>query len=124
NPQRPVVIIRHKARNIYKERRIELDDTFLPLFDLYKEQYALKDKVFTCTTRNLEYILTDVGKLAGIDFKLSFEIMRWTMAVYDWRNEMSEDTLREKMGLSRTSWYETGSKIRKLVDRQLENEKS
>ncbi|MCA9913292.1 MAG: hypothetical protein KC496_08075 [Anaerolineae bacterium] len=56
-------------------------------------------------------------------FKLSFEGMRWTMAVRDWRSGMEEETIREKMGLSATSWYETSNKIRRLVSKQLEEEK-
>ena len=88
NPARPTVIIKHKARNVYKERRIGLSQDFISLLELYKAQYKIEDELFTCTTRNLEYILTDIGKEADVDFKLSFEVMRWTMAVRDsarWR---------------------------------------
>ncbi len=119
----PLLMVRHKAKNVYKERRIPLDPTLLPLLDAYVAQYGITDALFTCTTRNLEYILTDLGKAAGIPFKLSFEGMRWTMAVRDWRAGIEEDPIREKMGLSATSWYETSNKIRRLVSKQLEDEK-
>jgi len=122
NAQRPRVFIRHKAKNVYKERRLDVPPDLLTLMDLYMAQYDIQDKVFTCTTRNLEYILTDVGELAGISFKLSFEVMRWTMAVRDYRAGHEEEAIREKMGLSRTSWYETGAKIRRLVAQQIEDE--
>lgn len=123
NEEQPIVMIRHKAKNVYKERRIALDSTLLPLLDLYVAQYEIKDLIFTCTTRNLEYILTDLGKAADVPFKLSFEGLRWTMAVRDWRSGMEEESIREKMGLSATSWYETSNKIRRLVSKQLEDEK-
>ena len=117
NPQYPIAIIKHKARNVYKERRIELDSEFLKLLDLYYQQYALKETVFNCTTRNLEYILTEVGQRAEVPFKLSFEVMRWTSAVRDYRNDMDEDRIREKLGLSKTSWYETSDKIKRISAR-------
>jgi integrase/recombinase XerD len=122
NPQRPVMLIRHKAHNVYKERRIEFSPELLALYDRYRLQYAPKKEVFTCTTRNLEYILTDIGTAAGIPFKLSFENLRWTMAVRDYRAGMDEEAIRDKLGLSRPSWYETSAKIRQLVEQQLREE--
>lgn len=116
------VIIKHKAKNIYKERRIPIESDIFDLIDLYTAQYQPKDTLFTCTTRNLEYILTDLGRDAGIEFKLSFEVMRWTMAVRDWRGGEDEETIREKMGLSQTSWYETSNKIKRLIAQQVASE--
>ncbi|MGB7338193.1 MAG: tyrosine-type recombinase/integrase [Phototrophicaceae bacterium] len=120
--EHPNVIIKHKAKNIYKERRITLDSDFMLLLELYTEQYHPKDAVFTCTTRNLEYILTDLGKDAGVPFKLSFEVMRWTMGLREWRAGEDEDEIREKLGLSQTSWYETSNKIKRLVAQQITSE--
>lgn len=116
------VIIKHKAKNIYKERRIPIESDIFDLIDLYTAQYQPKDTIFTCTTRNLEYILTDLGRDAGIEFKLSFEVMRWTMAVRDLRSGEDEETIREKMGLSQTSWYETSNKIKRLIAQQVASE--
>lgn len=122
NPQHPTVIIKHKAKNVYKERRIELDADLMTVLELYVQQYNPKDTLFTCTTRNLEYILTDLGKEADVPFKLSFEVMRWTMGVRDWRAGDDEESIREKMGLSQTSWYETSNKIKRLVAQQVASE--
>lgn len=117
NPKMPTVIIKHKARNVYKERRIALNTELIKLLDIYLEQYASKETIFNCTTRNLEYILTDVGVRANVPFKLSFEVMRWTSAVRDFRVNVDEDRIREKLGLSKTSWYETSDKIKRISAR-------
>jgi integrase/recombinase XerD len=54
--------------------------------------------------------------LAGIKHKsVSFEVMRWTAAVRDYRTGMAPETLRKKLGLSKISWRETGMKIRQLA---------
>lgn len=115
NPRAPSVTVRQRTRNVYKERRISLDPEWLTLFDLYMDQYQPKDTIFTCTQRNLEYILTDIGNGAEIPFKLSFEVLRWTSAVRDHRMGVEDQEIREKLGLSEASWIETGSKIRQLA---------
>jgi integrase/recombinase XerD len=122
DPRHPVLTIRHKVRNVWKERRIELDPDWLRLLDAYLGQYALSEKIFNCTARNLEYILTDVGDLAGIPTKLSFEMLRWTCAVRDTREGLEEDLVREKLGLSPISWVETRAKIKRLIEIQLRDE--
>lgn len=111
----PCVFIRHKSRDVYKERRIALDLETMRLLGPYQRQYDLSATVFACTTRNLEYILTDIGQRADVPFKLSFEVMRWTMALRDHIAGADEQRIREKLGLSRVSWYETGDKIRRLA---------
>jgi len=110
------LFIRHKARDVYKERRLILDAETMRLLDSYARQYQVEDQLFSCTTRNLEYILTDIGARATAPFKLSFEVMRWTMALRDYRASVDEEHIREKLGLSRQSWYETGDKIRRLAE--------
>ena len=109
------LVIRHKARDVYKERRLILDAEVARLLDSYARQYQVEDKLFSCTTRNLEYILTDIGARAKTPFKLSFEVMRWTMAVREYQAGVDEERIREKLGLSRISWYETGDKVRRLA---------
>jgi integrase/recombinase XerD len=115
NPHQTLLIVRHKSRNVYRERRIEIDPDWVKLLDLYLDQYTPKDTIFNCTSRNLEYILTDIGKGAGIEPKLSFEMLRWTCAVRDFRQGMDEQLIREKLGLSKISWHETGTKIKRLA---------
>lgn len=117
NPRQPLLLVRHKSRNVYKERRLRLDPAWIDLLDLYLEQYSPDETIFDCTARNLEYILTDIGEGAGIPFKLSFEVLRWTSAVRDYREGIDPPHIREKLGLSEASWYETLAKIKKLTER-------
>ncbi len=123
DPQQPVLIVRHKKpNNVYKERRIPLDPDWLNVLDEYLEQYELEDTIFDCTARNLEYVLRDTAKGAGIEDRVSFEILRWTSAVRDYRRGMDLEKLREKMGLSRISWRETSDKIVRLAAIQMHGE--
>jgi integrase/recombinase XerD len=118
NPEKPILTIKHKVRNIFKERHINLDPDWVRLLDEYLMQYAPKETIFNCTARNLEYILSDIGEAAGIPAKISFEMLRWSSAVRDMREGHDEDYVRDKLGLSPISWQETRSKIKRLIELQ------
>ncbi len=88
------------------------------MLDEYLGQYTPKNTLITCTARNLEYILEDLGSGAGMDAKISFEMLRWTSAVRDYRADVDPNAIREKLGLSEISWYETFAKIKRLAEEQ------
>ncbi len=120
----PIMTIKHKVRNVYKERKIELQPDWLLLLDEYLAQYQPRqDLIFDCTARNLEYVLADLATGADLP-KISFEMMRWTCAVRDYRAAMDPDALRDKLGLSEASWVETHSKIKRLVAQQVKDEQN
>ncbi|MCO5185181.1 MAG: phage integrase N-terminal SAM-like domain-containing protein [Anaerolineae bacterium] len=113
----PTLFIRYKSpRMRYKERKVPLDASWLETLDLYLEQYAPPDTLFTCTARNLEYILRDIGDEAELERgKLSFENVRWASALRDYRANVDPDQIRQRLGLSKVTWRETKNKLDKLV---------
>lgn len=122
NADPPYLHVHHTSRNVYKERKIEIDPAWIDLLDEYALQYEVQERIFDCTPRNLEYVLEDVSTGAGIPTKVSFEIMRWSSALRGVREGEDEDRIRERMGLSRVSWQETNRKVRRLLE--LEKEKT
>jgi integrase/recombinase XerD len=116
NPQAPVLYVRYDdPRRTLKERKLALGPNFTPAYRQYLREYKPKEYVFECTARNLEYVLEDAAKLAGIEGGVSFEQLRWTCAVRDYRNGMNQEHLREKLGLSKISWRESFPKVRRLA---------
>jgi site-specific recombinase XerD len=112
----PAVWIRYSnARYRLKERKLQLVPDWPRVLEEYKAQYAVSDKLFPCTARNLEYVLRDVSLLAGLPKQVSFEMLRWTCAVRDHKSGMSAEQLRQKLGLSKITWEETGEKITRLA---------
>jgi len=112
----PVLYIRYAdPRRTLKERKLALGFAFTPTYRQYVREYGPKEKLFECTARNLEYVLEDAARLAEIKGGVSFEQMRWTCAVRDYRNGTPQDQLRQKMGLSHISWRETLPKIQRLA---------
>ncbi len=116
---KPTLKVKHQSvKHVYKERLIPLDEAWLPVLDEYLGQYTPKNTLITCTARNLEYILEDLGQSADVDAKISFEMLRWTSAVRDYRADVDPNAIREKLGLSEISWYETFAKIKRLAEEQ------
>lgn len=120
DPDRPYLYVRYaNPRLRYKERKLPLDPDWLTVLDEYMMQYQPTDTLFTCTPRNLEYILSDVAEAAELPpGALSFENLRWISALLDWQNQVEPDDIRQKLGLSKIAWRETKSKLRKLAERQ------
>lgn len=116
----PLLFIRYaNPRLRYKERKLFLEPSWLDILDEYMEQYQPSDTLFTCTARNLEYILTDVGSAVGLhQGLLSFENLRWVSALRDWETGVEKDDIRQKLGLSKVTWRETKSKLAKLAKRR------
>ncbi len=116
DPDNPILFVRYGSpAKRYKERKIPLDPAWLPILDDYVQQYNPPDTLFTCTPRNLEYILRDMEEAAAIDKPVSFECLRWTSAVQSYMDGADTNELRERMGLSEITWRETLSKIQRLA---------
>jgi len=116
DPQEPVLYIRYTNPKMkHKERKLRLPPEFPALLAEYLEQYRPKERLFECTARNLEYVLHEVAEMAGLKGGLSFETLRWTAALRDYKAGMPPDKLRRKLGLSRISWREVEEKLKKLA---------
>jgi integrase/recombinase XerD len=116
NEQGPVLYVRYlDPRKTLKERKLALGPNFAPAYRQYVREYQPKEFLFECTARNLEYVLEEAAGLAEIQGGVSFEQLRWTCAVRDYRNGMPADQLRQKLGLSMITWRETLPKIQKLA---------
>ena len=118
----PFLFVRYKEPSKrYKERKIPLDPAWLDVLDEYMAQYEPQDTLFTCTARNLEYILSDVAEEAELDKSLlSFENLRWASALRDYKQDAESDQIRQRLGLSKVTWRETRKKLAKLAEREKE----
>ncbi len=113
----PTVLIRYSnPRMQHKERKLAFAQELLPVLDQYLEKYKPQEYLFECTPRNLEYVLADLSELANLEDQVSFEMLRWTCAVRDYRDGMEQDHLRKKLGLSKITWRETSEKLAKIAE--------
>jgi integrase/recombinase XerD len=114
----PTLWIRYgNARYARKERRLTLPKDFAETFAAYRTQYRPQAKLFECTPRHMEYILDEIAQEAGITEGVSFEGLRMTAAVRDYKAGLPPDTIRKKLGLSEITWNsETFPRIKKLAE--------
>jgi integrase/recombinase XerD len=111
------VWIRYDKKHLkFKERRLPISADCLASLDAHIERYQPKGRLFDCTGRNLEYIFNrKVAPPAGLPF-LTFEQLRWTCALQDYRaGLMDEEQLQFKYGLSPLGWTEMEAKLQRIV---------
>ncbi len=117
NPAQPFLYVRYPNKKDWpKERKLTLPPEWVALYRDYLAEYAPKDVLFPWSVRKLEYALGDVGRAAGVGKSVSFDEMRWTCAVRDYKAQVEPEAIRRKLGLSPIQWRETGARIRKLAE--------
>lgn len=119
NPEGPQIFIRYSSpRYRYKERKVAVSPKWVEAYQEYVNRYQIKDQVFPWSQRRLEYLLEDIGKAAGLDKHLSFDMCRWTSALNDLTNGVEADKIRQKLGVSKIQWREVSDKLRRLAKEQ------
>ena len=100
----------------FKERDLAVSTACLATLDEHITRYGGQGRVFDCTGRNLEYLLTGrVAPAAGVP-ALTFEMMRWTCALRLYRSrELSEEQLQAHFGLSPLGWTEMAAKLARVM---------
>ncbi len=117
DPEQPHLYVRYAdKRHRHKERKVNLDPQWVQDYRKYAEHYQITERVFPWSVRLLEYHLEDVSITARLKKHISFEMLRWTCALRDFRDGMEPEKLRRKLGLSKVQWGETRRKIRRLLE--------
>lgn len=114
-PDGAILFVRYASpQNRYKERKIDLADSWIEVYHEYAAQYDLKDRLFPWSQRRLEYLLEDLSAEAGLDKHVSFDMCRWTCALNDWRSAVDHNKIRQKLGVSKIQWREISMKLERL----------
>ncbi len=117
DPRAPAITVRFPASTgkQHRERRLVLPAEFTQIFKSYKSKYKPSHELFPYTDRNLNYILAKAVKGAGIEKRVTLQLLRDTFAVQQLRTGVTFDALREKLGLSDEAWLESKEKYRRLA---------
>ena len=114
-PNGPQVFIRYASpANRYKERKLSLPEDWASAYEEYLTQYQPADQLFPWSPRRLEYLLEDIGREAGLEKHLSFDMCRWTSILRDHQTGVEPDVIRQKMGVSKIQWREIFAKLKQL----------
>lgn len=116
DPDHPIVEVHFPGQaKRRRERRMPLPAEWTTLYDRYREKYQPREHVFECTDRNLNYVLGSAVKRAGIEKRVTLQLLRDVYAVRQLRAGVTFEELRDRLGLSEEAWYETTEKYRKLA---------
>jgi len=99
----------------HRERRLALPTEFSTILKEYQDKYQPRNELFDCTDRNLNYILGRAVKAAGIQKRVTLQLLRDTFAVRQLKAGVMPEALREKLGLSDEAWLESREKYRRLA---------
>lgn len=116
-PGSPIVRIRYEEKKLqFKDRSLPLTEDCARAVRDHLERYECREALFDCTGRNLEYLFNrKVAPAAGLA-ALTFEMLRWTCAVRDFRfGGMTDDQMQLKYGLSPIGWGEMQAKLERLT---------
>lgn len=118
----PILFVRYgDVSKRYKERKIPLSPEWVAAFKEYRKQYDLPDRLFPWSPRRLEYLLEEIGEMAGLEKHISFDMCRWTSALNDYRSDVDKDVIRQKLGVSKIQWREVGNKLGRLTEQMEDN---
>lgn len=117
DPQAPMLTVHFPATTgkQHRERKLALPTEFTTIFQKYQKAYYVADTVFSCTDRNLNYILARAVMTANIKKRVTLQLLRDTFAVQQLQSEVTFEALREKLGLSDEAWLESKEKYRRLA---------
>ena len=116
DPEHPAIEVHFPGQaKRRRERRMELPAEWAEIYARYVTRYQPQEQLFECTDRNLNYVLGAAVKRAGIEKRVTLQLLRDIYAVRQLRAGVPLDVLREKLGLSEEAWYETAEKYRKLA---------
>jgi integrase/recombinase XerD len=116
-PNGPILFVRYASpQHRYKERKISLPQSWIEVYQEYKSQYELGERLFPWSPRRLEYLLEDLSEEAGLAKHLSFDMCRWTCALNDWKSGMDRNKIRQKLGVSKIQWREVSMKLERLAE--------
>lgn len=114
--ERPIVEVHFPGQaKRRRERRMPLPAEWTALYARYCERYQPREHVFECTDRNLNYVLGSAVKRAGIEKRVTLQLLRDIYAVRQLRAGAGFDELRDRLGLSEEAWSETAEKYKKLA---------
>lgn len=111
----PVVWVKHEGKKAAKDRKLQLPAAIVLVFSEYRSVYNIYDVLFPYTHRMIEYILTAMGARAGINKKVTAQILRDTCAVQLVTRGTPIELVLKKLGLNPSTWEDAKEKYLKLT---------
>src|SRR5207248_46899 len=116
NKYAPEMHIKHIGKKEKKSRKLKLPIEMIPVFTNYVSSYKSQGDVhFPVTARFIRLLISDTAKKAGIQKRVSAQILRDTCAVRQLKRGEGIELVLMRLGLSETTWEDARVKYEKLA---------
>jgi site-specific recombinase XerD len=115
NKYSPEMLVKHTAKKAKRDRTLKLPVEVRAVFNEYVERYEVGDSLFPYSQRFIRYLITETAEKAGIQKKVSAQILRDTCAVRQLKRGEGIERVLQRLGLRETTWEDAKSKYAKLA---------
>jgi len=98
-----------------RQRSLPLNPEVVEAYQRYVESHRGEGKLFDCTGRNLEYVLTRLGRAAELSRNPSFRVLRATAAARLQQTGAGNAEVAGRLGISRHTWPALRRRIRRAT---------
>lgn len=96
----PELWIKHKGREVKKDRKVALPAQFTAVYQEYIKQYNIENFLFPFTDRFVQMMFSELKKQTGIDKELTPKTLRHTHVVRAYRRGEDTEIIFDRIGLA------------------------
>lgn len=111
----PELWIKHKGKDVKKDRKVALPQQFVSVYNEYIERYKVEDVIFPYTDRFIQMLFVELKKQTKIDKELTPKTLRHTHVVRAYRRGEDTDIIFERIGLAPDSRKEADEVYNRLA---------
>lgn len=115
NGYSPELWIKHKGREVKKDRKVALPAQFTAVYQEYIEQYNIENFLFPFTDRFVQMLFVELKKQTGIDKELTPKTLRHTHVVRAYKRGEDTEIIFDRIGLAPDSRKEAGEVYGRLA---------
>ena len=117
DPYQPELWIKHKGKEVKKDRKVALPQNFMPVYEQYRQQYKVEDLLFPYTDRFVQLLFVELKKETKIEKELTPKTLRHTHVVRAYRRGEDKERIFDRIGLAPDSRQEADEVYSKLAGR-------
>ena len=106
NGYNPELWIKHKGREVKKDRKVALPAQFTTVYQEYIKQYNIENFIFPFTDRFVQMLFVELKKQTGVDKELTPKTLRHTHVVRAYSRGEDTERIFDRIGLAPDSRIE------------------
>jgi len=117
DPYRPELWIKHKGKEVKKDRKVALPQNFMTVYEQYRQHYKVEDFLFPYTDRFVQMLFAELKKVTKIEKELTPKTLRHSHVVRAYKRGEDKEIIFDRIGLAPDSRQEADEVYSKLAGR-------